>query len=98
MVFFFLWLLRILCEEYEVELIGTSERNTRIHFAWGKQFELETKMNENYNRNLQTLILFIKTKYRMCVMYIVVMLNDNGNGVRYLTFNILFHTTYIIES
>lgn len=34
----------------------------------------------------------------MCVMYTVVMLNDNNNGVKCLTFNILFHTTCIIES
>lgn len=34
----------------------------------------------------------------MYVMYIVAMLNDNGNGVKYLTFNILFHITYMTES
>lgn len=30
-------------------------------------------------------------------MYIVVTLNDNGNGVKNLTFNILFHAACIIE-
>lgn len=54
--FFFLpWLFSTLLGRYKVKLTGLPEESHRSTLLGGKcQSQLETKMDENYNRNLQT--------------------------------------------